>query len=371
MNKNKIIITAVIGAVLIGGAFTLMPKKADVNVDASETSLSENYKVPVSVEKPSTMDMARYVYSIGDISSDDIYTVAAKIQGEVDQINFKVGDSVKKNDVLFKIKNTDFLIDKNANITQLKNQLETSKFAYDDALTSYNNTKLLYEAGSSSKREFDASNTQFENAKNNYESTLKNYNNRVNTYNTGGDNYLVKSPSDGIVTKINMSVGMNISSQNSFEIESSSRKIFNTSISTADINAIEVGQNADIYISTIDKTIKGTVREISYSGVNGSYPVTIELDDQDDIFTGMYGEVKVAVENREQVISVQEKSIMVESEGSYVYTIVDGKAYKKEIEVGIKDQNMLEVISGISVDEDIVVLGKEYLSEEAEVVISE
>ncbi|MGB3368848.1 MAG: efflux RND transporter periplasmic adaptor subunit [Acidaminobacteraceae bacterium] len=371
MNKKKIIIIAVIGAVIIGGAFTLMPKKANLSVDASETSLSKEYKVPVSVEKPTTTDMARYVYSIGDISSDDIYTVTPKIQGEVESINFKVGDSVKKNDVLFKIKNSDFLVDKNANISQLKNQLETSKFAYDDALTSYNNTKLLYEAGSSSKREFDASSTQYENAKNNYNSTLENYNNRINTYKSSGDNYLVKSPSNGIVTKINMSVGMNVSSQNSFEIESSSRKIFNTSIATTDISAIEVGQLANIYISTIDMTIDGSVREISYSGVNGSFPVTIELDDKEDVFTGMYGEVKIAVEQRNEVLSINEKSIMVEGDSKFVYTITNNVASKKEIKTGIKDQSMVEVISGLSADNDVVVLGKEYLNDGSDVVISE
>lgn len=370
MNKKNIIIAAVAISVIVTGALTLTPRNNKISSEA-ETITSQEYKVPVSVAKASLTDMSRYVYSIGSISSDDIYTVAPKIQGEVSEINFKIGDSVKKGDVLFKIKNTDFLIDKNANITQLKNQLETSKFAYDDALTSYNNTKLLYEAGSSSKSQFDSSKTQYENAKNNYDSTLKNYNNRVNTYKTSGDNYLVKSPSDGIVTKINMSVGMNVSSQNSFEIESSSRKIFNTSVSTSDINDVEIGQSADIYISTTDKNISGIVREISYSGVNGSYPVTIELDDEDDIFTGMYGEIKIEVENKSQVLSVDEKSIMLEGEKKYLYVINDNMANKKEIKTGIKEQNMIEVISGISADDDVVFLGKEYLSENAEVVISE
>lgn len=371
MNKNKIIIGAIVGIVLVGGTLALLPKKADTEADKSETSISKDYKVPVSIEKATRMDLSRYVYSIGDISSDDIYTVSSKIQGEVSKINFKLGDSVKKGDVLFSLKNTDFLIDKNANIAQLENQLETSKFSYEDALTAYNNTKVLYEAGSSSKREFDSAKTQFENAKNNYESTLNNYNNRVNTYNTNSDNYLVKSPADGILTKINLSLGMNVSSQNSVEIESSSKKIFNTSISTSDISSIEVGQIAYIYISTLDKRIKGKVREISYSGVNGSYPVTIELDDQEDVFTGMYGEVKIAIENKSDVLSINEKSLIVEGDDKFVFTISNSVASKKIIETGIKEDKMIEVLSGISDDDEIVILGKEYLNEGTEVIISQ
>ena len=371
MNKKKIIIVVLVGVLALTGTSLLKGLESKVDALASESLAIKSYKIPVTIKKPMLKDINDYVYSIGQVSSDDIYTVAPKIQGEITRVNFKVGDSVKKGDILFEIDSKDFLIDKNANLTQLENQLETSKLAYDDALTSYNNTKSLYEIGSSSKREFDAVKTQLENAKNNYESTQKNYNNRLNTYNASTDNYHVKSPADGIVTKVNMSVGMSVSNQNIFEIESSDRKIFNTSVSTSDINSIELGQTAKVYISTLDKTIEGEVREISYSGTNGSYPVTIELEDQDGIYTGMYGEVSIVVKEKKSALSIDEKSIMVEGEKKFIYTISENLAHKKEITTGIEDNNLVEVVSGLSKDDDVVILGKEYLSEDAEVIISE
>lgn len=369
MNKKAIIITAVlaigIGAVILPN-INAQTNDADVKVENS------SYATPVKVETPVVGQISEHVYSIGHISSDDIYTVSPKIQGEVERINFKVGDSVKKGDILYTLSSSDFRRDKDSNLSQLQSSLDNAKISYDDAKRNYDNALELFNSGSMSQKDLDSSKTMLENSKNNYQSTLEKYKNTADTYSSNGDNYVIKSPTNGVVTKINMSVGMNISNQNYFEIESSGRKIVSVTVSSSEINKIETGQEVQVNVPTVKKKLEGVVREISYSGTNGSYPVTIEIDNDSELYTGMYAEAYISVKESKDAITIPIASLMTDTDGTYFVYVVEGEsALKKPVETGLSENGKVEVLSGISSDMKVVTVGKEYIDDSAKVTVSE
>lgn len=369
MNKKAIIITA---ALAIGLGAVVLPR---INAQTNVTQVNfENtsYTTPVKVETPDIGEISEHVYSIGHISSDDIYTVSPKIQGEVARINFKVGDSVKKGDVLYTLSSSDFNRDKDSNLSQLKSSLDNAKISYDDAKRNYDNALELFNSGSMSQKDLDNTKTMLENSKNNYQSTLEKYKNTSDTYSSNGDNYIIKSPTSGVVTKINMSVGMNISNQNYFEIESSGRKIVSVTVSSSEINKIATGQDVSINVPTVKKQLSGVVREISYSGTNGSYPVTIEIDNDNELYTGMYAEAYISVKQSTGALTVPVTSLMEDADGnSYVYVVEGDIAVKKEVKTGLSENGKVEILSGISGDMKVVTVGKEYIEDNSKVTVTE
>ncbi len=78
---------------------------------------------------------------------------------------------------------------------------------------------------------------------------------------------------------------------------------------------------------------------------------------------GLYIHVKVALETREKALTLPAKALMASKKGSHVFTCNKGVAHKVAIKIGEDDGAIVEVLSGVS-DNDLVVLeGKDKLKE--------
>jgi multidrug efflux pump subunit AcrA (membrane-fusion protein) len=50
-------------------------------------------------------------------------------------------------------------------------------------------------------------------------------------------------------------------------------------------------------------------------------------------------------------------------ENQYVYVVRDGKAYQVPVEVGAREENRIEVTKGLTGDEEIIVSGKDLVTD--------
>lgn len=67
------------------------------------------------------------------------------------------------------------------------------------------------------------------------------------------------------------------------------------------------------------------------------------------------------VQAREQVLVVSEAAIVQRQTRSYVYTVVDGKANRIEVTVGRRRPGIVEIVSGLSPQQEVVTLGADRL----------
>lgn len=169
----------------------------------------------------------------------------------------------------------------------------------------------------------------------------------------------IRAEFDGIVTAVNVTEGAEVArGMELFTIESSSDIIIKCAVNKYDITSIKEGQTAEVTIGKSDYTGK-VVRVEKMVGSDASVAtgigVDILLDHPDDaIILGMDVKPRVNCAAAEDVISIPREALNEEDDGSYVFIVQDKKAAQKKVETGIRNDDMIEVTSGLNAGDTVV-----------------
>ena len=95
----------------------------------------------------------------------------------------------------------------------------------------------------------------------------------------------------------------------------------------------------------------------------GLYEVKISLEETEkSLRSGEYAEIEFITDERE-ALTVPRKSVIRVGGEYVVYSIKDGYAQQKKVEIGSIQGDRIEVKSGIALGEEVVVRGQNYLSD--------
>ena len=129
-------------------------------------------------------------------------------------------------------------------------------------------------------------------------------------------------------------------------------------IDETDILALEVGQEADVEVSSVsqDETYTGIVTEISKTASTSSgvtqYSAVVTLDKVEGMLPGMTASVDVKIEGVEDAIIIPLEALHQTSASSFVYTSYDEETQQYggmvEVTTGMQNSNYVEITSGLS-----------------------
>ena len=125
------------------------------------------------------------------------------------------------------------------------------------------------------------------------------------------------------------------------------------SVDETDILALELGQEADITVSSVsDEVLSGTVTEIDKTSASGDYTAVITLDKVTGMLPGMTASVDVRIEGVDDAILIPVDALHQTSSGYYVYTSYDEdtREYGGKVDVvpGLSNSSYVEIKSGLS-----------------------
>ena len=162
----------------------------------------------------------------------------------------------------------------------------------------------------------------------------------------------VRADFDGIVTEIDASEGSEVNSgAKLLTLKSLSDVVIKASVNKYDIVNIEIGQPATVNIKNKDYT--GKVSRIEKmtkdSGTGAGIGIEITLDKPDDaIILGLEAKAKINTASLSEVLRIPLEALSEDEEGSYVFVANDGKATKKFVECGIRNDDMVEIKDGLT-----------------------
>ena len=128
------------------------------------------------------------------------------------------------------------------------------------------------------------------------------------------------------------------------------------------INQLALGQVVDIKPSNLPgKVYHGKVYAID-SGVNPqnrSIGIRARVPNQKrELVPGTFVEVVLNAGEKHPVVTVPQPAIQYSTQGLYVYRIINNKAVKTDVTIGLRKENEVQVTSGIQAGEVIVTAGQ-------------
>lgn len=177
------------------------------------------------------------------------------------------------------------------------------------------------------------------------------------------------SPMDGEVIVRSVEPGQTVTT-NDDVVVLSDRLIINAQLDETDIAEVKVGQIALITLDAYpDVNIEGVVDHIAYESklVNNVtiYDVDIVAREVPDFFrSGMSTNVEIIEDQRKNVLLIPVGAVISDKGG--VFVMVKNRRSKtfekKEIKTGLSDEKNIEIVSGLSAGDLVVVSGQAYSS---------
>lgn len=248
--------------------------------------------IEVYTEKVSTRNIIEVVSATGKIQPETELKLSSDVSGEITEMMVKEGDSVRKGDLLCRIKPDLYVsaIDRvnatvnttKANLGTAKAQLEQAKANLVNAENNYNRNKKLLEQNAISQMEFDAVKAQYEGAKANVEALVAGVNAgeyniqsteaSLKEANTNLEKTFIYAPVDGTISKLSVEKGervVGVSGMQGTEIlRLANLNEMEVSVEVNENDIIKVHKNDTALIEVdayLDKKFKGIVTEIANS----------------------------------------------------------------------------------------------------------
>ena len=335
--KKKIIIASLVAVFLIAGIVLIQNKKQSKKIDNKYFS----YEV-------GTNTFESYIEADGSVKSDNTKKIYVQQSLQVDKVLVKLGDYVKKGQVLLTFNSSDRdevirnIAKESANLSQLERN--------------YNSYKKLYAAGGAARIDYQTIETSIQQSR----IAIAQY--RANLDKMPID---IISPVDGTITALTADENYRVNTQvNLLEIEDLTNVYVSTQVPEYSIKNLAVGQKAEVTLKSSDKKYQGTVTEVSTVSSDSStdtaayvdVKVKVDATQLDKNFIpGFKASVKIITSSKQNVLSIPRTSIGEDEQGNkYVWKIVNGTVKKIIIKVGESNQDLIEILSGIAKGDKIL-----------------
>jgi len=172
----------------------------------------------------------------------------------------------------------------------------------------------------------------------------------------------VLAPFSGVVTKKMADLGsMVMPGTPIVELTDISQLKLAISVPERDVLKFKKGQKVNVAVDAQNATISGSLYHISVQADalhNFKVQVLVNNSNANKILSGMYG--NVALDNNSKVVAlaVPRKALIGSTKNPQIYVIRNGKAQLTPFSPGAADGNYLEVVSGLTSADEIVVKGQ-------------
>lgn len=172
----------------------------------------------------------------------------------------------------------------------------------------------------------------------------------------------VLAPFSGVVTKKMADLGsMVMPGTPIVELTDISQLKLTISVPERDVLKFKTGQKVNVSVDAHDKEVTGSIYSISVQADalhNFKVQVLVSNAGAQKILAGMYGNVSLANDESVKALAVPRKALIGSTKNPQIYVVSNGKAVLTPFSPGTSDGNYIEVVSGLSVSDEIVVKGQ-------------
>lgn len=338
--KRSQIIALVV--VIIAASLAVYKLKSNKNQFKADVAYAQRKvdKIPVSVEMVKAGILSEKVLATGTLEASEVLNLVSETQGRIIKRYKQKGDRVSVGDVIVKV--DDEVIAANvltAEANYAQNQKDVERY-----------TRLSAE-NAIAKRDLEQATIGLKKTKADLINAKK-----------ALSNTSIKSPISGYINSDNVTLGQFLSGGSPVcEIVNNNSLKLNIKISEHEVYKISKGQTVGVHLSAFpDKTFSGKITSIAEkadAAMKFNVEVRLANDAKNHLRSGLYAEVELPIKNEPKLI-IKKECIVGSMESPVVYVVQNGKAVKRTLIVGQSNDKLVEVLNGLSVNENVIISGQ-------------
>lgn len=410
MKKKNNLLKYLLAAVVVLIVFAIVGKKAGW--------FGKPETIKVSVEKPEKRTITESISANGKVQPEIEVKISPEVSGEIISLPVKEGDYVEKGQLLVKIKPDTYISFKEraiASVNSSKARLAQAQAQLEQSELGFNRSKQLFEQKAISESDFESAQTNFNVAKADVKAALFNVESAEASLREAEENLsktTIYAPMTGTISKLNVELGERVvgtaqmAGTELLRVANLSRMETRVDVNENDIVRVKLNDTALIEIDAyVDQKFKGVVTQIANSaslqGVSAdqvtsfevrillleeSYKHLISNRNKNPFRPGMSTTVEILTETRNNVLSVPIQAVTTRSDSvssgakgfeevaeasveldkeevasvktnlNEIVFITSGDTAKMvQVKTGIQNNAYIEITSGLSGDEEVIV----------------
>lgn len=331
-----------------------------VSCDSSQENKTSEPEIPVSVNNVSLTSIERVINTNGTVYPMQKAEFKSEISGIYKlQTNpksgrkYKLGDLVKSDEVIVSLEDPEY---------ENTIAIESKKLNLDIAQQEYTKQQSLFEKGGVTQREMRNAEVSYTNAKYDYE------NSKIKL-----SKMKVASPFGGVIVDLPYyTQNVRISTaQPLFTVMDFGQMYLEISLPEKYVSDLQSGMKVRLTSYNLQRdTLWGTVSDLSpaISSETRTFKGRIDIDNPNlKLKPGMFVNADIILTKKENTIVVSKELVLRNNDSQYVFVIDKSIAKQREVTTGIENGNNIEILSGLSKDDRLVVKGFETLKDNSKV----
>lgn len=329
-------------------------------------------------------DIENTVLATGTLEAFKLVSVGAQVSGQLKSLKVKLGDQVKKGDLIAEIEAStqqNTVRNSDAALDIARAQLAAKQASLKQAELNFTRQKEMLAADASSKLDFDAAEATLNMAR----AEIKSLKAQIEQENISADTAKVNlsyasivAPMDGtvvaVVTEEGQTVNANQSAPTIIKLAQLDTMTVKAEISEADVPKVKTGQKAyfsilgepDVRYNTVLRSIEPAPTSIlSDTAASSSsteavyYNGLLDIENPDGkLRISMTAQVSIVLEAANDVLIIPATALgEKDKDGDYSVRVEDeqGSLSQRKIKTGISNNINIEVLDGLSAGEKVVI----------------
>jgi RND family efflux transporter MFP subunit len=334
--------------------------------------------ITVATAAPLRQDLDIRLTYTADITPNQSVNLFSRVNGYIAKIYVDKGDLVKANQLLIEIDHSDY---RHA-VDQAKANLAAAKARVSQQDASVRNTTLTLNRMQALIKDQFVSQQDLDNAQVAYDAaaaaldSLRAQVQQMEVALAQAETNLaysyIRAPFAGYVAERNLDLGSYVSGTTAGTSTISRGILTLHEIRTVrilievvekDIPLIQGGQKVEVRAEAYpDRIFEGTVTRVVQALNRATRTMTIEVDlpNTDHVLKGgMFARVEVLVGVHRNAIQIPLDAVSRLEDSQYVYIVRDETARRVPVEIGVRDENRVEITKGLDGSEQVIVSGKD------------
>ena len=297
--------------------------------------------------------VSKRINTVGHMRANAMVVIKSELSGRIAELLFTEGGAVKKGDLIIRFEDAEY-----------RAAVQIAEGEHENAKANLERISKLHEQKVESNKKLDEANA-----------SMKMTEGKLLQAKANLEKANIKAPFDGTIGIMNISAGAFVQGATDLVTVVDNKSVKVTfKVPEKNVHDIGVGQVVEVKVSAFkDQVFTGMIEAVDAKVEQESHSVQVKgvIPNPDNLLReGLFANVSLIVGEKGNTMTVDESSIERMGEIEYVWVVERGRAEKRRVLTGARENGQVEIVAGLQPGQIVVTSGQIKLSDGAKVKIS-